>query len=96
MRSVNCAESRGIGHAHFRLPFFFATLQKVENLLFRTPPREFHRFARNLALSFCGPSWQNFIKRILIGHTILKLLNNNFLQIWFQTGSVAYLHIGVV
>ena len=24
-----------------------------------------------------------------------KLLNNNFLQILFQTGSVAYLHIGV-
>ena len=27
---------------------------------------------------------------------ILKLLNNNFLQIWFKTGSTGYLHIGVV
>ena len=35
------------------------------------------------------------IKRMLIAQTILKLLHNKFLQIWFQTGSDLYLHIGV-
>ena len=44
-RLVNRAESRGIGHAHFRLRFFFATSQNDENLLFRTSPRQSHQFA---------------------------------------------------
>ena len=66
--SVDCAESRDIGH--FCLPFFTKH-------------------------SICGPSWQKVIKRILTFRTILKLLNKNFLQILFRTGSIAYLHIGV-
>ena len=73
---------------------FFANSQNVTNLLFQTPPRRFHWFARNFAHSICGPSWQKVITRTLIFQTILKLLNNNFLQISFQAGSVAYLHIG--
>ena len=94
MRSLNCDEPPGIGHAHSRL---LANSQNVENLLVRTPPRRFHRFTRNLAiLTITGPSWQKVFKRLLIGQMILKLLNNNFLQIWFKTGSVAYRHIGVV
>ena len=59
--------------AHFRLPFFSANSWNVANLLFRTPPRRFHRFAPN----FCRPSWQKVIKRTLTFQTILKLLNDN-------------------
>ena len=41
------------------------------------------------------PPDKKVIEIILIFQTILKLLNNNFWQILFQKGSVAYLHIGV-
>ena len=95
MHSVVCTESRGIGHAHFHLPFFFfffADFQNVKNLLFWTPLWWFHQFARNLTHSIYRPSWQKVIKRLLIGQLILKLLNNNFLQIWLKTESVAYPH----
>ena len=75
--SLNCAESRHIGHAHFRPPFFFsANLRNFANLLFRTPHRRFHWFAWSFAHSICGPSWQNVIKIIFIFQTILKLLHN--------------------
>ena len=36
-----CVESRDVGHAHFRLTFFSGNV----------PPRQFHRFAPNFALS---------------------------------------------
>ena len=65
------------------------------NLLFQTPPRQFHRFPWNFAHSICELSWQKVIKRMLIFQTILKLLNNNFLYILLKTQSVAYLHIGL-
>ena len=42
------------------------------------------------------PPDKYLLKKNLIGQTILKLFNNNFLQIWFKTGSVAYLHTGQV
>ena len=89
--SVNFDESCGICPAHFCLHFFSTNSQNVENTSFQTPPIWFHRFARNLAYSICGSSWQKVIKRILIGQTMLNLFNNNFLQIWFKPGSVAYL-----
>ena len=41
--------------------------------------------------SFC--KFAKYHKPTLIFQTLLKLLNNNFLEISFQTGSVAYLHI---
>ena len=78
-RPLNCAASRGIGHAHFR-PF-----SKFTKCLFRTNPRPFHQFPRHFALSIYGLSWQKVIKRILIFQTILKLLNNNFLYILLKT-----------
>ena len=46
--------------------FFSVNSRNVANLLFRTPPRQFHPFARNLAHSICGPSREIFIKRILM------------------------------
>ena len=52
-------------------------------------------FPLNIAHSICGLSWQKVIKTILIFHTILKLLNNNFLYILLETQSVAYLHSGL-
>ena len=93
--SLNTAEPCDVGHAHVRTEFPFANSPNVANLLFRTPPRQFHQFAQNFAHSICGPFWQKVIKRILICQRILKLLNNNFLWIRVKTGSVAYLHIGV-
>ena len=80
---------------HFCLCFFRKNLQNDTNLLFRTPPRQFHRCARNFVHSICWPSWQKAIKRILIAQRLLKLLNNNFLQIWFKTGIPAYVHTDV-
>ena len=93
MLSLNCAESQYIGHAHFCLPFFFfpRNCRNVANLLFRTPPRWFHRFAWNFAHSICGLSWQKVTKRILIFQTILKLVNNNFLYILLKTRRVGCL-----
>ena len=44
--SLNCPESCDIGQAHLN----------VANPLFRTPPRQFHPFARNFAHSICGLS----------------------------------------
>ena len=75
--------------------FFSANSRNVANLLFWTPPRQFHQFPRSFAHSICGLSWQKFITRILIFQTILKLLNKNFLYIWLKTRSIAYLHIGL-
>ena len=94
-RSLNCTETRDIGHAHFHLLFFPANSWNVANLLFQTPPRRFHRFPRNFVHSICGLSWQKGIKTILIFETILNLINNNFLSILLKTRSVAYLHIGL-
>ena len=42
---------------------FFANLRNVTNLLFQTPPRRFHRFARNFAHSICGPSSPKVLKK---------------------------------
>ena len=55
---------------------FFANWWNVTNLLFPTPPRQFHWFAPNFANSICGLSWRKVIKRILVFQTILKLLKN--------------------
>ena len=86
----------GVVIKEVRLPGFFGTSQNVENLLFQTPPRQFHQFARNLAYNICGPSWLKRIKRVELGQIILEFLNNNFLQIWYKTGSVGYFHSGQV
>ena len=47
--SGDCCASSDISHAHFRLDFFFATLQNVRNLLSRTCPRILVRSASNFA-----------------------------------------------
>ena len=52
MWSLNSAE------LHFHGNFLFTKSQTMKNLLFRTPPRRFDRFAPNFACSMCGPSWQ--------------------------------------
>ena len=78
---------------YFCPPFFFLKFAKCRKPTFSNSSYTIHRFAQNFAHSICAPSWQKLVKRILIFQTILKLLNNNFLQILFQTESVPYLHI---
>ena len=70
---------------------FFCKFAKCCKLSFSNSSQ----FPRNFAHSICGLSWQKVIERILMVQSILKLLNDNFWQISFQTGSVAYFHIGV-
>ena len=58
-----------IGHAHFQLEIFFAKSQKLENLLFRTPPWDFVQSAWNLACTLFSWMWSKVIKRSLLGRT---------------------------
>ena len=93
-RSLNSAESRDIGHAHFCLRFFVEIYKISQTYVFELLPGHFTDLHQTLhTASLDSPDKKIFW--ILIFQTILKLLNNNFLQISFQTGSVAYLHIGV-
>ena len=63
--SLNGAESLCNGHAHFHLESFFSTKsQKLENLLFRTPPWDSVWSVWNLARRVFSWTWSKVIKRI--------------------------------
>ena len=96
MRSLNCVESRHIGHAHFRLLFiFFHKFAKCCKPTFSKSSQVFTPMCTKLCTQHLWTLLtKKNIKRILIFQTILKLLNN-CLYILLKTQSVAYLHIGL-
>ena len=64
--SLNSAELCDVGHAQFC--FSLVSIRKIakNEKLFRTPPRQFDRFALKFAWSVCGHPWQKVIKRIAL------------------------------
>ena len=63
------------GHAHFRLDSFFAKLQKLENLLFQTPPWDFVPSTWNVARMLYSWTWSKAIKRILLSQKNVQIIN---------------------
>ena len=59
-RSLNCAESRHIGHAHFRLPFFSQIRETSQTYFSVLLPGDFTDLRQTFAHSICGLSWQEF------------------------------------
>ena len=95
-RSLNCAKSRDMGHAHFCPLFFPPELAKFCKPTFLNSSQAISPICTKLCPQHLWTLLtKKNIKIILIFHRIFKLLNSNFLQISFQTGSVAYLHISV-
>ena len=91
-RSLDCVESCDKGHAHSckfakcHKPTFSNSSQAISLICMKL--RTQHLW------TLLTKSFFFFFFSSSIFQTILKLSNNNFLHISFQSGSLAYLHIG--
>ena len=75
--------------------FFFSLVHKMlKTYFFELLPADFTDLPETWHTASVDPPDKKLSKDF-IEHLVFELLNNNFLQIWFQTGSVAYLNNSV-
>ena len=72
----------------FGLSKFKSNSRNVANLLFPTPPRQFHWFAQNFANIICGLSWQKKLLKEFWYSRQYSSYEMNFLYILLKTQSV--------